>query len=107
MKSQILAKFPVHPVPLRSFCKKMTLILENLGVEVHEDLYLASVTPAATGSDTQVPNYFKSYFDIKGQYVCSLIETREFVTEGTTGLKTWYRVMCELYVISHRNCPSF
>ena len=40
LKSEIFAAFPVHPEVLRSFCKKLTIMLENLGVEVHEDLDL-------------------------------------------------------------------
>ena len=67
-------------------------MLEDLGVEVHEDLYKASVVPATKNCDLN-KKYFKSYFDAKDRYSCSLIETREFVSDGTTGLKTWYRTM--------------
>lgn len=88
LKSEIFATFPVHPEVLRSFCKKLTIMLEDLGVEVHEDLYKASVVPATKNCDLNT-KYFKSYFDAKGRYSCSLIETREFVSDGTTGLKTW------------------
>ena len=92
LKSEIFATFPVHPEVLRSFCKKLTIMLEDLGVEVHEDLYKASVVPATKNCDLN-KKYFKSYFDAKDRYSCSLIETREFVSDGTTGLKTWYRTM--------------
>jgi hypothetical protein len=40
LKSEIFVTFPVHPEVLRLFCKKLTIMLEDLGVEVHEDLYL-------------------------------------------------------------------
>jgi predicted nicotinamide N-methyase len=34
--------------------------------------------------------YFKTYFNQDGTFhLCSLIETRELISQGTTGLKTW------------------
>ena len=73
----------------------MTVVLEDLGVEVHEDLYMASVIPTCKPNEVKT-NYFKSYFSAEGRYICSLIETREFVSDGTTGLKTWYRIVSDL-----------
>ena len=92
LKSEIFKKFPVHPEVIRTFYKKLTVMLEDLGVEVNEAFYKASVVSIHENDDNK-RNYFKSYFNEKGQYNCSLIETREFVSKGTTGLKTWYHIM--------------
>lgn len=62
----------------------MVLILENLNVEAHEEFYKASICKTESNE-----NFFKSYFNSTDDYICSLIETREFVSQGTTGLKTW------------------
>ena len=84
LNSQIQKKFPIHPEAHRKFCKKIVAKLEELGTEeILEEFYLGCVQPLE-----QDKNYFKSYFQ-REKYLCSLMETREFVSQGTTGLKTW------------------
>lgn len=82
--SDIHKKFPVHFESRRLFFKKIVQHLEQQNVEVLEEFYHASVV---TASDADI-DFHKSYFR-NGLYLCSLVETREFVIEGTTGLKTW------------------
>ena len=58
-------------------------MLEELNVEVHEDIYLACNLNEQDVISSKSSEYFKSYFSSNSSYLCSLIETKEFVVQGT------------------------
>ena len=89
LKSDTFAKFPTHFESSQLFFKKFVTAFENLNIEsIFDEFYEASV-PMRT--ENQSGNlYYKSYLDVIGQaHLCSLIEKKEFVSQGTTGLQTW------------------
>ncbi len=88
LQSSIQQKFPVHPQIRRAFFKKFVLELENLQIEVLEEFYKASIQMEA---DNDSNCFYKSYFSSGPSFdhLCSLLETREMISQGTTGLKTW------------------
>lgn len=81
------SEHPVHPQFRSKYLKSLILLLESLGMEVHDRIYEEAVDSHGPSSDPEkYPQ--KSYFK-NGKHLCSLIETRELVCEGTTGLRTW------------------
>ena len=88
IKSDIYAKFPTHFESRLSFFKKIVTSLEKFCVEsILDEIYEASVPVRIVNQSNQ---YYKSYFNHTGEnHLCSLIETKEFVSQGTTGLQTW------------------
>ena len=88
LRSEIYKEFPTHPEFRCAFFKKLVKLLEKYdGVEINEDIYRAVVLNEEDLERNQT--FYKSYFQFDGTYLCSLIETKEFVIKGTTGLKTW------------------
>ena len=85
-QNPIYQKFPIHPESKSSFFKTFLKLLIEHNVEILDEVYENSV-PVVCNDGPQ--KYFKSYFDNKGTHLCSLVETKEFVSHGTTGLKTW------------------
>merc|ERR1719394_1875143 len=78
-----MTQFPPDPESTTSFVRKLLLVLESRGESVEDQLY--SVLEARSQ-----PPFFKSYFDEKtGQRLASLSESKQLISEGTTGLRTW------------------
>ena len=88
IKSDIYAKFPIHFESSQSFFKKFVTAFEKLSLEsISDEFYEASV-PVCIEKPAGL--YYKSYLDHSVEtHLCSLIETKEFVSQGTTGLQTW------------------
>ena len=88
LRSAVYKEFPTHPELRCAFFKKLVRLLEKYdGVEINEDIYKAVYLNEEDLENSQT--FYKSYFQNDGTYLCSLIESKEFVIKGTTGLKTW------------------
>ena len=89
VKSKIFSKFPTHTGSCSSFFKKLVVVFEKLGIETVLDEFYETSVPVQK-LDEAGNHFYKSYFDTGGRiHYCSLIETKEFVSRGTTGLQTW------------------
>ena len=81
--SETFAAFPPHPESTSSFVKKLLLLLEQSGAEIADRLYEQAVPVSAD------PPWYKTYFDNSNRRLASLVESRELISDGTTGLRTW------------------
>ena len=83
---------PIHPGLSTKFFKSLVLLLETHGAEVHEKMYESVVIPMTAATASSKPNLKvpaqKSYFR-QNSHLCSLIESRDLISDGTTGLRTW------------------
>ena len=80
-------RFPVHPDAKLKFVKAMIACIEKRDYEVDDGLYegLVAIDRSAGSDET---HFYKSYF-FCSEYLLSLSESREMISHGTTGLKTW------------------
>ena len=85
IKSGIYQQFHIHPESKSFFFQTLLSFLEKFKVDILDEFYENAVPISASESGI----YFKSYFDKNGVHLCSLLETKTFVSHGTTGLKTW------------------
>jgi predicted nicotinamide N-methyase len=77
--------FPIHPEIHERFLKRLILTMEDSGAEVAEAFY-AAMSQVRGDVDCY---FYKSYFRPDGSRLLSLSETRNLVSDGTTGLRTW------------------
>jgi len=84
--SEVLRKYPPCPSSTVSYIKRLLLVLEESGIEGNSVFY-----DFVSHSDCseRKSEYYKSYFDEHGKYLVSLVEKRELICHGTTGLRTW------------------
>jgi len=82
--SQLNLSCPVHPEFSLRFCKQVMKLLEASGEEVNDQLYDCLQRDLLSPRDGR---FFKSYF--VGDLAISLIETKQIISSGTTGLNTW------------------
>lgn len=84
-KSDTFQQFPVHSESKSYFFQTLLALLEKFKVDILDEVYENAVPISASEGQ----HYFKSYFFKDGVHLCSLLETKTFVSHGTTGLKTW------------------
>ena len=84
--SNIFKEFPPCPFSTGKLIKRLLLILEDSKIEGHSSLY--DYISKSDSFETQ-KCYYKSYFDVEGKHIVSLVERRELICDGTTGLRTW------------------
>ena len=84
--SNIFKEFPPCPFSTGKLIKRLLLILEDSKIEGHSSLYDYISKPDSFGAQKC---YYKSYFDVDGKHIVSLVERRELICDGTTGLRTW------------------
>ncbi len=97
----IHGRFPCHPKSSSQFFKRLVIMLECMNVEVREEFYTASL--ATIAEEDKDKCFYKSYFTDDDEHMCSLQETREFISKGTTGLTTWPAARFLLkWMIDHR-----
>jgi len=91
VESEVNKKNPVDPQFCLSFVKSIIKILESEKLEVGDKMYDHIQTlqkQIADGiKDESVFRFFKSYF-IEDEVV-SLVETKQIISDGTTGLSSW------------------
>ena len=107
LHNAINLNFPVLPESRCTYFKKFVKLLEMHNVEVNEEFYKACVIDEQDVSQKD-RDFYKSYFlSSENLYLCSLIETREFVSQGTTGLSTWPAALFLLNVLmKNENIPD-
>ena len=84
--SNIFKEFPPCPFLTSKLIKRLLLILEDSKIEGHSSLYDYISKSDSFGAQNC---YYKSYFDVDGKHIVSLVERRELICDGTTGLRTW------------------
>ena len=86
VNSKIFKKFPPCTKSTTAFIKKLLLVFESSQIEGHASFY-DYVSNSANNHEKD--QYFKSYFDERGNHLVSLVEKSELICNGTTGLRTW------------------
>lgn len=83
-------EFPVEPKSGESFVKRLITLLEEREIEVIDELYelLQKVQRIHASDISHFYYYYKTYFII-GDVQVHLSESREFLCQGSTGLRTW------------------
>jgi len=86
INSQLFKKYPPCPTSTVTYIKRYLLVFEASGIEGNSLFY--DFVSQSHGSE-HTNEYYKSYFDEEGEHLVSLVEKRELICEGTTGLRTW------------------
>ena len=73
------------PSASNKFLKKLISALEEAKVEVSDELYDLLATTMSSGCESE--HFYKTYF--VGHIHFCLAESAEFLSQGTTGLRTW------------------
>ena len=84
--SELFKTFPPCPSSTVTYIKRLLLVLEECGIEGNSTFY--DFVSHADGLQSK-REYYKTYFDDDGGHVVSLVEKRELICDGTTGLRTW------------------
>ena len=86
--SNIIREYPPCLNSTVSFIKRLILVLEEYDIEGHSSFY-DYISPLSNSSTEPAKYHYKSYFDNYGKHLVSLVEKRELICDGTTGLRTW------------------